>query len=712
MSGSISRLVHLSPTGGAIFRVRPTNCIRTTRVLAGYNVILAPPAPGEYFELTGRYSYDVSSVFGRQFHAETAKRVLPTGQAIIALLMEHPAFVGIGRIRVRRLWSALGPTLADELTRGNESALMRAGLSGLQAARLCIAWHEYGLEVKTANFLRDAQLPLSISSSCLAFWGGEAEERISTNPYCVVGLASWVEVDKAARGYFGISPDDSRRAVAACESACTDAMRNGATAVSASELEARIEAKLGGMFLAKAAIELAVECGRTIRLSFKNEVIYQAIGLSRIERGIFSRIQGAIWVDRGELAASDTCSESGAKNDESLANESHLPSKESEIPRITITCIGLNYPDISEGAKPLLPGNAVHLFACDAMRANAKLAPNTQTLLFRELLQNDGIANHGQFLRTVLHGAAAVDIFLLSRILRWIPCNAHLWLVGDFRQPPPIGPGLFFHLFAEADTRTTGETARLGGLDDVTSRLFTNQGDKTANASPNTTDSRCRFIPVASLVELDDEALACYREAADAVDAVNTLIITSTWRLADAINARLQAENLEMLHAQKQKSRVVLLRRRQRAAVGDVVVYHKYDSGRCLFRGSRGVITKVHDSPIVRLDPATLELTVVVAEASIDTAGLIDITLEDSRFLSLGYAMPLPLSCWSTWSHVVVCIDNSRLINHNWIYNAVARSTERVIVTGCTDALRRALANHAKRGHRVVGLSALHLGRV
>jgi exodeoxyribonuclease V alpha subunit len=84
--------------------------------------------------------------------------------------------------------------------------------------------------------------------------------------------------------------------------------------------------------------------------------------------------------------------------------------------------------------------------------------------------------------------------------------------------------------------------------------------------------------------------------------------------------------------------------------------------------------------------------------------------------IELAYGITCHRAQGSSSQAVVVLVETSRLVTREWVYTAITRSRELVILVGDVDALRKALA---RRTTRITGFSlrarflmgAAHVGR-
>jgi exodeoxyribonuclease V alpha subunit len=202
-------------------------------VLASHRILAADVQEGQWWRVSGFYedvSFDVDGwrVHERQLKATTTELLRPSGEHIVQLLARSSAFPGIGEVKARRLWDAMGTDLYAALDEGDHARI--AGCIGIELATVLLeGWAAYGDADAVAAFQRMG-LDLSVSQKVLAAYRGEALASITQDPYRLLAFGlSWPAADQLARGFFGVPADDERRLGAAVESALYAELDRGHT---------------------------------------------------------------------------------------------------------------------------------------------------------------------------------------------------------------------------------------------------------------------------------------------------------------------------------------------------------------------------------------------------------------------------------------------------------------------------------------------------
>lgn len=685
--GSVCRVVYASPSGGAIFRLNQGGSHKSIRVVATYQIMPSPPVLGECWELTGDFRTDAS--FGRQFYATTAVRRIPTDEAIVDLIGRHPAFPGMGRALAQRLWRKLGAHLEQTLNAGKVCELVAAGIPSSLAFRLIQDWLRYSLETNVLEFFQHYGYPLESARTAIHFWGSRTIDLVKENPYRLVPFTAWQKVDRPALLGLKIPFNSEIRLVAACEAVCNDKLNRYEFAVEMKEFESRLAEKIEDRSLTKRAIEVAVSREAIIiRASEKLEIV-QGRGAYLIERGIQSLITGEVLNERDKVR-------------QHLPLVHNIPQSQLDFPKYHIvplpTWANRHFWELF--ATQLL--DALHILPTPGLKEALSLPEEAETVLLGDVMSGR-IRLHTEGRTVFIHEAASLDILAANIVLRSLRGPSRIYLVGDVYQPFPSGPGVFFHSLVNSDSVMQLDIGEQYYSSNSPSQRIADALCTGAAMKVATEDDQIPHILSITVTSTRDRHaanLAAYREHSELGSAV---IVGKTWRACRIMNQELHNELVDYCKATEGVSASLRLRWNEDVVVGDVITCHSNDYRRGLMVGSRGVVVDIFLTPQLR-ESEDGNRTVVVASANIDTAGLIELTADDCRSFSLGYAIPVSYALLSRWETVIACIERSRLVDKNWIYAATSRATRRVIVIGQPGDIESALQLSRPAATRLTGL--------
>ena len=269
--------------GGAVFTgVDETGKLH--RVIASEQAVPRPPNPGESWRVQG--DTRTHPRYGLQIHADLAVPAIPKGEHVRRFLARNRAFQGVGEVRARKLWEKFGDRLVDILDAKDSASL--AEIVGEEAAGTLVqAWEEARAEARVAEWLDKQGFPLRLAGKVVKLWGTLAPEKIAENPYRLLAVAGWLQVDGAAR-LLGVPGEAEIRRIAAVEATCYRAMAGKHTVIEESDLLHGVAQLLGqGRQVAQKSLQLASEDHAVIRV---REGLWQALGPHVMESFVRDRI--------------------------------------------------------------------------------------------------------------------------------------------------------------------------------------------------------------------------------------------------------------------------------------------------------------------------------------------------------------------------------------------------------------------------------------
>jgi exodeoxyribonuclease V alpha subunit len=266
---------------------------------------------------------------------------------------------------------------------------------------------------------------------------------------------------------------------------------------------------------------------------------------------------------------------------------------------------------------------------------------------------------------------------------------ARLLFAGDEGQLPPVGIGKFFHDVVAEGSRVARLTQVLRQAADsdipkvaaLVRKGQTPDLDKWAGQTKGV-----YLVPIGELNSIQRQLRL----------TGELMVIAARTATVEAINER------ESLEARSESTPTRRLGPLATVAAGDPVVAtaNRYQDG--LFNGLLGVVDSIVGPEVaIRWDgeqePRSLPQ---VAEADIE----------------LAYAITCHRAQGSGSQAVVIVVESSRLVTREWIYTAITRSRELVILVGDSEVLNKALARRTTRttgfslGARIP-MGAAHEGR-
>lgn len=614
----------------------------------------------------------------------------PKGRYIVDFLASRPEFAGIGKATAKRLWDRFGERLYAILNDGDYVRLSGV-LHQSQAMILVDAWRNELAITACVVFFDEHGIDPKVASKAVEFWGDEAGRKIQDNPYRLLTVCRWDQVDRIARA-IGIAEGDDRRLVAAVESVLYDRLDRKHTwsphSLVLVETARRLRADRN---TAAKALGLAVGDGAAI----PNLGGYQPAGAAFMERFIESRIQRHIDAkgDRGDLflgavdhdrvdAFLETFgkSQAGALTQEQaaavrmvLSNSFSMLTGGAGVGKTT-ALKAINAASRAFGFK-------VYQLAL-AGRAAQRVAESTgqpaQTIASWLAGVRDRQIEVGAHTLVVVDEASMLDLPTLYRILFYLPETAPLLLVGDVAQLPPIGFGLTLHKLVEYSAIPKIELTRILRADEAT-------------GIPRASSAIRRGEPV-SLPRYSAESMGCSFIPAGAgeiphwmEDVINDLRGEEVQIVAAAYAgpAGIDAIN-RYFHSLNAIGKLTF----GKFAQGDPCIWKVNDYYRHLWNGSLGRITRVAPgSLIAEFDGVPHDIGAVELDR-----------------IDLAYCISVHKAQGSQFANIIMPVTPGFNFDRTMLYTGLTRAVRRVILIGNEDVLAKAIMEPPRSLERDVAL--------
>ena len=683
--------------GGAVFTGRDESG-KLHRVLASVFVLHRPPTPGEDWTIEG--STQVHERYGLQITAEKVSPVRPQGELLQRFLARNKAFQGVGEVRARKLWEAYGEGLYGLLD-GKELGPLAEVLGENQAKALLEAWEENQAEGQVVRWLEAHGFKAPLAVKVMRLWGTEAPQKIQENPYRMLAVAGWVRVDSAALS-LGVKADADVRRIAAVEAVCYRGMSNKHTVIGEADL-LRGVAKLLKQPLesARESLKLAEQ---DLAVLSVGEKCWQALGPHVMEGFVRDRIAqmvAAEQVPSGHLfweVPSDDQVDADIREFQEQ-NSLQLTDEQKQAVWLAMTqrfC--LIQGGAGTGKTTML--RAVHhaiekhdgtvysvaLAGRAAMRMREATGHPARTIAgFLGALQREELHLGGADL-VVVDEASMVDLPLAYMLLRSIPEDCRMLLVGDPYQLPPIGMGIVFSAYCEDDRVPKVELTVVHRQAKETGIPFL-AGQIRSGVMPDLGPFLGPGKGISFLECSEKEALGQVIEVLGALGGPGeTQILGAVKRGPAGIRAINEAlYNLRSVGKPTWEG----------FSPGDPVIYLQNDYDRLIWNGTLGVVDSVGTSSISVLWDGHEQPMAM--------------TWEDKENLDLAYAISIHKAQGSQFTRVIVPVFPSRLLDRTLIYTAITRATEQVVILGDKKILEQALAAPPAPHRRKHGLSVIEI---
>lgn len=454
LQGTIAAVVYQNYENGyAVLRLRCQDGQTVTVVGT-----IPMPAAGESLMVTGRWANHNS--YGRQFEAEFLERMLPRSSMEILAYLSGRIIKGIGPRTAARIVEKFGDNTLDIMER-EPSRL--AEVAGISAAKAKAIGEEFRLRVgmrQLMEFLTAHQLPAELAAKVYKLYGEQAMDLLYEDPYLLTELeAPFGAVDRFAIA-LGVAGDDPRRVEAGV---LFELQYNLSAGHSFLPLDKLLAATAELLSIDTSVAEAAIE-----RLSGHEAVILDTLANIRVvylpqlheaECYIQQRLTTAAQASHGR--------QRGLQRMLQLAQaECGIEYSGQQIEAIEASVVsglllltggpGTGKTTILRGILSVYQQMGLKcLLAAPTGRAAKRLSEVTgeEATTIHRLLEATIDTNTGDmyFVRdednplkadaVIVDEMSMVDVLLLHNLLKAVPSNARLILVGDPDQLPPVGPG-------------------------------------------------------------------------------------------------------------------------------------------------------------------------------------------------------------------------------------------------------------------------------
>jgi len=639
---------------------------------------------------------------------QSATLIIASGMQIQAWLERN--IKGVGPVLAGKLHREYPNDLLDILDNADDEKLAKIITNPETREAIFEEWQKNG-DAETLRFVQEKQIPLHLAQKAIKYHKKNTLIKLKEDPYRLLSFSgSWKEVDAIARDKFSIAVNDIRRLAAALEEALYSCMDNGHTCLPFETAYNETKKLLKPHKEPEAAFEAAIEHGKKNGqfISFGDEEKWFApLGTYLMEK------QTAIFIKR-LLSEQPHQQELFELSPESILSEF----EQSESIRLGIDDFALNdaqkdavitsfnsrFSIITGGAgvgkttvlkalyKLLDHQNDVRFQMALSGRATARMIEATleQGTTIAGFLRTVSNAEMTQTPIIVIDESSMLDLVTFYRLIRKLPEDCKVILVGDPFQLPPIGAGLIFHLLCNIESIPKRElTVVKRQASDSAIPICAQQIRDGIWPTFDKTQPDVQFIHAADN-QILEKTLALYNESPQ-----NTQILCAT---RPCRFAGIEVIN-RALHIQYAGSRKPLLAKNEETGgmersgfcEGDLLLFTDNDWQRDLQNGCLGQLTKVYDTPqnVMMGDGENQYMATAIGEAIFEGKHQY-ILPSDVDSLQLSYAITVHKSQGSQFERVIIPIRGSRVLDRTFVYTALTRGQKQVTFVGNESATKRA----------------------
>lgn len=365
---------------------------------------------------------------------------------------------GIGPRTIAKLDRVFGPSLPDVLDQGDRKRLLEV-VSAQKAEVLLAAWRERGEQQALAQWLDEKAIDSSITQRVHEIWGGEAIEKLKSNPYRLMALCSWKTADTLAKK-LGVPKDSPARMVAAVEHCVYEALDRGSTLMTPAGLRQALSTRLSSIQaepgpasdIVNHALSLASETGAII----DKEGNYQVPGAYFAERDIENWIEARQRDYRQNVGDLDSWFEVYLDSGKaSLSNEQAAAVKTALTAPISAIVGGAGVGKthtltaLCEASERMFGKSPILLaLAAKAARRMTQSTGRPSMTLASCVYRSNARELSGKII--VIDEFSMVDLLTFRSLLSKLDGSNQVVLVGDLAQLPSIGAGNLLQDFVKS----------------------------------------------------------------------------------------------------------------------------------------------------------------------------------------------------------------------------------------------------------------------
>lgn len=412
---------------------------------------------GEWITASGEWIND--RTHGQQFKARFLRTSAPTSIDGIEKYLGSGMIRGIGPVYAKKLVRAFGEKVFDTVEAEPERLREVTGIGPVRAKRITDAWAEQKVVREIMVFLHDHGVGTARAVRIYKTYGADAVQVMTENPYRLARDIRGIgfKTADAIAMKLGIEKTAMIRLRAGISFALTEAMNEGHCGLPTEELIPLAEELLEvPPELIRTALDLELSDGAVIADHVGETPCVFLVGLHQAERGIADRLMRLL---KGKLPWPRIDPDKALPWVEQRIGLQLAESQKTAIRLALASKVlvitggpGVGKTTIVNSILRVLSAKSAKLLLCAPTGRAAKRmteATGFEAKTVHRLLEVDpkggGFKRDGDYQLDcdllVVDEASMVDVMLMQALMKAVPDDAALLIVGDIDQLPSVGPG-------------------------------------------------------------------------------------------------------------------------------------------------------------------------------------------------------------------------------------------------------------------------------
>ena len=454
LAGLVERVTfHNVENGFCVLRIKARGH-RDLVTVVGHAAIISA---GEWITASGEWLND--RTHGQQFKTRFMRTSAPTSIDGIEKYLSSGMIRGIGPVYAKKMVQAFGEKVFDIIEAEPDRLRQVTGIGAVRAKRITDAWAEQKIVREIMVFLHSHGVGTARAVRIFKTYGADAVQVMTENPYRLARDIRGIgfKTADAIAMRLGIERTAMIRVRAGISYALTEAMDEGHCGLPTEELvPLAVDLLAVDKGLVLTAMELELKDGTVIADTVGETACLFLGGLYRAEKVIAERL---LRLANGKLPWPYI---DPAKALPWIEQKTGLSLAESQIAALRLALVskvlvitggpGVGKTTIVNSILRVLSAKGVNLLLCAPTGRAAKRmteATGFEAKTIHRLLEVD--PKGGGFKREtdnpldcdllVIDETSMVDVLLMQALLKAVPDNAALLIVGDIDQLPSVGPG-------------------------------------------------------------------------------------------------------------------------------------------------------------------------------------------------------------------------------------------------------------------------------